>query len=336
MNWIKANTFLSAFFAVMLLGVAVLGYLLLSAQGRHAEIATQYEEQAAKLSRLEGLVPYPAEENLKKLEEQKKEHQAAVTALQAELAKNELALEPLTDVQFQDKLKESVARVRAKAAERGMAVPADFFMGYKRYEAQPPPAVAASALGRHLKAVEFIVMQLIETGAVSLESLEPQPLPEEGIAKKGGDKPDANAETKGGEKSGRNDNENALVSRHPIDIKFTAEQPAFRNFLNKIVASQTQFFIPRNIEIGNTAKAGPQRGETASVAVPTEPVVASPPADANAPAPPVGAPPSLAVPGGASALPTEAYKFIVGDEKVNVTLRLDLIDFTEPAAAASK
>src|SRR4029434_3242903 len=73
MNWIKQNTFLAGFIAVMVIGVGALGYLLFSASSHYEEVRTDYAAKAKELNRLETLKPYPEAGNLKQLDEQKKE-----------------------------------------------------------------------------------------------------------------------------------------------------------------------------------------------------------------------------------------------------------------------
>src|SRR4029434_11207617 len=88
-----------------------------------------------------------------------------------------------TEVQFQDRLRESVNRVVAKANEAGvqlLASGAKFYMGFDLYQTEPPRPEAAPALGRQLKALEWVMMQLIDNRIISLNKLERTPLAEEG------------------------------------------------------------------------------------------------------------------------------------------------------------
>src|SRR4030095_676900 len=158
MTWIKQNQFLAGFFAVMVLGVGGLGFLLVSAKSKFNEVSTQYEEQSALLNRLQTAKPFPDEANLKKVEAQKKERQVVIGNLQKNVSANQIPLEQITEVQFQDRLRESVNRVVAKANEAGvqlLASGAKFYMGFDPYQTEPPRPEAAPALGRQLKALEW-------------------------------------------------------------------------------------------------------------------------------------------------------------------------------------
>jgi hypothetical protein len=353
MNWIKENKFLSGFFAVMLVGVGVLGYLLWTASSRYRDASAQYEDQATELNRLKSLAPYPAAPNVEKIEAQRKEHQASVLALQKSLAGMEIPIEQITEVQFQDRLRETVSRVTAKANERQMALPEKFYMGFAQYETQPPRAEAAPLLGRELKAIEVVMMQLIESNVSRLTKLDRPELTEEKEPRTSS----SSGSTSGSGKGSAHDegHENDLVKKESFDIAFVADQLAFNNAVNSIVANKTQFYIPRVIEVKNEKTKSPSKteapGTTADAAAPT-PAIDAPaaagavpaapgavPAAPRAPAPPgapaaapaPAAPPPL--PGAAATGSQESYTLIFGAEKLEVGMRIELIDFTPPPEA---
>ena len=68
MNWIKSNKFLTGFFAVMLVGIGVLGYFLFSASSAYDAADDNYQTKANEFSRLRHLPLYPNAKNLKALE----------------------------------------------------------------------------------------------------------------------------------------------------------------------------------------------------------------------------------------------------------------------------
>ena len=352
MNWIKANKFLTAFYAVMLVGVGALGFLLFTARSHYTEVRTTYEEQSTELNRLLSLAPYPDPANVQKMEVQRKAHQDAITALRKSLVANEIPLEQMSEVQFQDKLRESVTRVTAKAAEKGMVIAEKekFYMGFALYETQPPRPEAAPLLGRQLKAIELVVMQLIESKVTSLDKLDRPPLPEES-EKRSAAAPDARGE--GRPKSDKP--ESQLVAVRPFDIHFTADQDFFTTILNRLVNNKTQFYIPRLIEVENSEPKAPSRSDTATAAAlpppvpaPPGPVVAAAP-PGRPPGPPGRTPPGRTPPGAGARPPAapaapavppppaaEAIKLIVGTEKLKVRMRFEVVDFADVPTVAAK
>ena len=294
MNWIKQNKFLSGFIAVMVIGVGALGYLLFTAKSRYDEQRSEYETKVQELARLEGLKPYPETENLKQFEEQKKEHAAAIAALHKNLAAAQIPIEPLTREAFQDKLREAVTRITTKAKDSGVGLPAMFYLGMEKYQTEPPLPEAAPALGRQLKALEFVLTKMIDDGVTAVSKFDRESLPEEeGKGKK--DKPNDPA------KSGQSEKPGKLVAYRGIDVEFTADQSRFRTFLNGIVTEKSQFFVPRLVIVKNEKDAAPPRVQ-----------------------------PGAAVKADGVKENTDS-KYTFGLEKVNVSLVLDMVDFAEVA-----
>ena len=292
MNWIKQNTFLAGFIAAMVIGVGVLGYLLFSARGKHEEVRADYEAKARELNRLETLKPYPEEGNLKQFDEQKKEHAAKIQEFIKKVTAVQVPLETISPVQFQDRLREAVTRVTAKVPT-GMKMPSPFYLGFEKYQTQPPTPEAAPALARQLKALEFAATKIIESGVTEFNKFERKPLPEEeGKVKK--DKPDEPPA-----RGPRVEKPSKTVVYQPVHIEFTAEQVKFRGVLNDLVTAKDQFFVPRLISVKNDgAEAIPQR------------VAAAVGSEGNVPGP----------------------ALVFGAEKLLVTLDLEVVEFAEAAA----
>lgn len=334
MSWIKENKFIAGFGGATLVAAGALGFLMIGAKGRYEDAVSNYEQKATELTRLQSLAPYPAPENLKAIEKQKKEHQDAIDALQANLSTKQLPLEPMTDVQFQDTLKQSVQRVIAKAQEHKVALGSDkpgenakFYLGFDPYQTEPPKPAAAAPLGRQLKAIEMLVSALIDNNVVSLGKIERQTLPEEREGEPAKAKTGQNAQ--GGKGGGKEAKESKpLVSKHYVDLSFTADQNAFRQFFNTVVGNEKQFFIVRRVDVKNQARTGPPKAD------PNAAAAAAAPADQAAPAATPGAP---AAPAPAAATPAAAaLKYIVGEEKLDVAMRIDIVDFAEPGEATGK
>ncbi len=108
----------------------------------------------------------------------------------------------------------------------------------------------------------------------------------------------------------------AVVARFPFDIAFTADQGKFRVAFNSLV-NASEFIIVRSLSIQNTQPQSPSKTPDPSQQQPQ----AS--ADPNAAQP-------GAQPGGAA----EAgdYVIVLGHEELNVTARLEMIDFAQPEA----
>ena len=304
MNWVKENKFLTGFLIIMLIGVGALGYEVFSASGASDDATSQYTDKAAEYSRLRHLVPFPNRQNLDAYEAQKKEAAVVIDAFQADLAKKEFPLEPLTPEGFQDKLKASVTAVRAKAADANVKLPEkDFFLGFERYENTPPTPDAAPPLGRQLKAIEWVTNQYIANSVVEIVSLTRSELPEEkGNTEKtnrptgrpGGGGPGGGGPgggNRGGGGAGRSD----LVKYYPFNLVAVFKQPKLASVLDVITGTQApQFYVLRRISIVNQNEKGPSKAPD-----PTK--------------------------------PDKSVNYIVGDELIETAAEYDIVDFVPPA-----
>jgi hypothetical protein len=337
MNWFKQNKGLSACFLLVLAGGGFLGFRLVEARGRMEESMDAFGGAAQELNRLRALAPYPEKQNLERVQAQQQELGAEVEQLRAGLKANQLPLEPVTEVEFQDRLKETVERVTASAAKAGVSLPEKFYMGFDQYQAEPPKKEAAPHLARQLKAMEWVISQLITNRVKALERLSRDPLPEEGEKQKGG-KPAKveRAETERGPgRSNRLDSAPELggdgskreIVRYGFEVGFRSAQISFQKTLNEVIASTGQFYIPTRLEVRNEKEKGPAKDEVkvadgdGSVADGTGALGTQ---SSQAPAK------SPSVKGGGE------LRYIVGEEMVIVDLRLDVVHFSEAEEGRDK
>jgi len=322
MSAFKQNPFLIGFTVVMVLGVGALGYLTYSAASEHEKAQTEYNNAADELKRLQTLKPFPSDENLAKYVEQKKEVQAKVDALQKELASIKIKVEDISPSEFQVKLRDTVGRVSAKAAESNVTLPGTdkdkFYLGFNLYQGEPPKAPAAPLLYRELRAIEAVMNIIIETKNVVVKELSRSELKEERNPK--ATTVDPNNPGKGG-KGGKGEEGQKLVSKEGFTLKFSTTQENFQRILNGIVSNKEQFFIPRYVVVENEKKDPPPKNAIAGTPPPPPP-----PGPDNATN---GTPPAAPAPPAA-----EKLEYIFGKEMVEVTMDLELVDVREPDTAA--
>jgi hypothetical protein len=326
MDWIKQNKFLSGFLLIVLILGGGLGFLAFSAKAKYDQAQQDYTAKATELNGLQTQQPFPEQENVKQMQEVQKKHQAEIDALHKELIKAQIPLKPTQPERFQDNLREAVRRVHAKAVSRKVSlsksdkpVEDSFYMGFDPYRGVPPKPEAAAPLQRSLEAIELALNIMIDSGVIALEEIKREPLPEEGIAPS--PPSDSRSSQKDKDKGKDKDNDKGLVERHWIELKFVASEPQFRNFVNDLISSKTQIFIPSSISIENQTDKGPSKTEAAAPPPPPPP---PPSGNQNPPAPGVGNP---------VAPKPAALKIVVGDEKLNVTARIEIVNFAEPAPA---
>jgi hypothetical protein len=311
MNWVKENKFLSGFIAVMVLGAGVLGYLLYTAWGAYSDVTDQYTEQANALHQLQIRVPYPDKTNLTKYQAERDDLIDATHSLASSLAQFVLPTPEMTPSAFQDRLRDTLSAVISEAQQTGVKLPEDFTMDFKKYQTSPPPTEAAGPLGRQLAGLKLVMDILIQEHVDSVLSLDRTPLPQEGA---GGAHGKGIGQSAGG----------GLVEKIPFEIRFTANQPAFQKVLNDLAASSKQFFITRTLLVQNS--------DPKPVAKELAPAPAPAAAQPGAP----GATVAADVAGAADASGGSYLKFIVGTEKLDVAMRIDMVSFNPPEKAIRK
>jgi len=315
MNWFKENKFLGVFAIVMVIGVAVLAFLLFSATGKYAEVSDTYNTQASQLQSLQALIPSRNQENLNRAKQQKEEYLKKITALQDKVASMQFSAEPLSPSSFQGSLKEAVNDVINKAASTGTTLPDRFYGGFQDYESAPPRNEASISLGQELKAIKFVVMSLLDAKVSAITAISRDPLAQKTKAP-AADNAGPVAPKPRGPKAAKDESDNLMV-RQSFQIAFTTDLSRLRKALNTISTSDEQFLVVRNIRVHNEQMKGPSRVQAGAPGAPATT------ADTNAGQPATGT---------GEDHTNDWLRPIVGQEKVNVTLTVDIIDFAKPAA----
>ena len=310
MNW-KQNKFLIGLGVVMVAGIGTLGFLLFQSFSRYSDLRSDYEQQAETLGQLQGQPLYPEQKNLVKLKEQRESAVQAALAFQKQVEPLSLPLAPITPEQFQDKLRATVSSIVENATKAGVKLPQKFYLGFEQYQSQPPKTEAASVLDRQMRAIELAMNTLIENRvAAIIEVYRPQ-LAEEGNEGNGPQEPAATGKVARGKQAQKSD----LVSKYRFDITFTSDQGRFRKSLNDLSKNDKQFFIVRPVIIENDHPHPITKAAANTAAGMVLPVTGSAPAS------------------GAAQPKAQNLKWLVGPEKLNVQLRLEMVVF---ASASSK
>lgn len=298
------NKFLIGLGAAFLLVFAGLGWMVFQAYSTADAADDHYKEQVGELDRLQKLDLYPEVSNLKILEDQKRVAAESAVALHQQLVPMAFPLEQLTPEQFQDQLTATVKKLGDKATQSGVNLSDKLYLGFAEYRTATPKPEAASVLGRQLKCVELVVDALIERKVASIDKITRTPLAEELDSSKAPVPAPAPRGAKGA-KPGSAKVE--LVTKFPFEVQFVAEQKAFQGALNDLSKTTKQFFVIQPLAIKNQGEKAPRKNESAP-GRPAAPAVAS------------------AAEAGATPKP-EKLKYILGAEKLNVTLRFDSVVF---------
>jgi hypothetical protein len=307
MNWFRENRFLGAF--LIALGVCTLGALLFlfSAKSDWDDATMRFNQTAVELHRLERLAPYPSGENLRQTRAHAEQYAAMLARLKAELKTHAVPVAPMAPNEFQSHLRLAMTSVADKARANKVGLPDKFYLGFDQFASALPDEAAAPLLGQELAQIEWLLDTLFEARVDALTSFHRAPLPEEygsgpaSPASMPNKKPAVVAPVGPGS-----------LERNVVEATFISTPAAARRVLNQIAGASGQLFIVRLMHIRNEKDTGPPR----ELAADTTGIIAA----TSAPSP-AGAP--RAKP---STIP--ALNFIVGNERIETSARIEIIRFT--------
>ncbi|MBL9154695.1 MAG: Amuc_1100 family pilus-like protein [Verrucomicrobiales bacterium] len=250
----KGNTWLAGYilFTAILLGGS--GFFLFKSRSAYNETFEGWDSLKGKIIRFEKEVPYPSEDNEKKLEGIVTEYDGKVKALYESLSRYQKPLNAqLTDNEFANQiLKNKVADFLKLAGEKGMEVEKkeEFYLGFDAYKTTFPRPEIVPALGYQLDAIEHLLKQLAESGADKLSLLSREQLP--------GEVAPADPATAGDTPPGIVPGQ--VVQKYPITLTFAADHRDFQEFLNRLANDKEYFFILRVLRVDNSSPDGPSLG----------------------------------------------------------------------------
>lgn len=314
MSWIKDNKFMVALGGGTLVGTALLLFLGMQGSKRYDEAKERFDLAAGEAAGFEKLPLYPTIANRDGKTKSLAEYRQSVETLQT-------AFEPfrpkeiknITPQEFTTNLLAANAEVRKAFEDAGVAVPESFFVGFEGYKTVLASAKTTGMLDYQLASIKKLMLALAKAKPTALKNLHRPSLPEEGNQN---DAPPANATTR------------AL----PVEITFTGPEKSLREFLSTIVGFKDQFVVVRSLRVTNDKKDPPRAADAkfdkpaaATAAADSSPFGGGfvmpgeevPAADAAAPKAPAVKPPDT----------SRVLAQVLGNEQVQVFLRLDLLEF---------
>ncbi len=314
MDWIRENKPLAAILGVIVVGSLALGYLLFDAWSVYSETKEGYLGLGNQVAGMKGAPLAPTAENLKNKQAVVAEYAKLVNTLGKTVLILQPKVEPINDIEFQEKLKAKISDMR-KAVQSKMQLPAEFAFGFDDYtQTLPKSAAAATELYGYLEAVDKLMKVFLESGVKSVDLLERSKLPVEAAAP---------AATQGSNNAGmRVQDSGNILEKRQISVVLTLDQGPLQLLISKLTnpTDMPYFTSLRLVRIENQRQDGPLRSEVQLPAPPT--------ADPNAVKTEEAATDEIKPPAPAfvDAIP------VFGNEILKVRLEIDLIKFLDAAA----
>ncbi len=301
MNWLRQNPFRGVFLSVTGVCALTATWFLFSAKSAWDDAAVDFNQAAAELNRLERLAPYPSGENLRKMKAQADDYAAALVQLKEELRARMLPLVPMAPNEFQSHLRLAMAATAEKARANKVRLPDKFYLGFDEFASGLPNETAAPVLGQELAQVEWFLDALFDARVDALTSFRRAPLTEE-------HEPAAPAIRKPGTTG---QIEPKLLERHVVEATFVSTPAAARKVLNQIAGANQHFLIVRLLHVRNENDQGPPR----EVSVESVSGITAAPSSA----------PGFS---GARPSPAASLNFIVGNERIETAMKIEIVRFT--------
>jgi len=292
MNWFRENRWLGTFVIVLAIATLFALYFLFRAKGAFEEASARFHDAAVERNRLEHLNPFPSEANYRKMKGYLADYGAALNKLEKELKTQMLPVRPFAPNEFQSRLRQAMIETAEKARANRVKLPDNFHLGFDEFTTALPNTAAAPLLGQELAQVELLMNFVIDAHVDALTALKRAPLLEE--------KSTTPAAASGGKPASQAATGPKMLERGIVDLTFTSSPSAARKVLNQIASTSQQFYIIRTLHVRNEHEKGPPR--------------------------------EAAEAGGASAAPkptpSVAIKFIVGNEHIETSARIEMVRFT--------
>jgi hypothetical protein len=305
MKWFQQNRWLGMFLIAAGVCVLFVGLLFYLARGRWSDARQGFDKAAAERGRLQRLDPFPNDANYRKLKVHIENYGAALAKFKEELKKEVAPAPPLAPNEFQSRLRQAVVATLNRARTNSVKLPDKFQLGFDEFTTAMPKTGVAPLLGQELSQIQMLMNILLDAKVDGVTSFHRAPLPEEraispALAPKQAAAPAGKGSPTRGQKPAKPAGPGAtpstanLVERNVVDLTFKAAPGAARKVLNEIASSTGQFFIIRTLYVHNEKDKGPPREKTAE------------------PNP--------------SATET-ALNFIVGNEHIEVSARIEMVRF---------
>ncbi|QIF04507.1 Amuc_1100 family pilus-like protein [Roseimicrobium sp. ORNL1] len=338
MNWVQENKSLAGILGVMIAGILGLGAWLYLSYSEYSTSMEDWNKNNDSIASLKGKKVFPSKENSEAREAEVSAYGDKVDLLRSALLSEKVQqpVKPMSQTEFQAKLKERATAVVQMAKSADIALPADFALGFADYTNNVPrsPEVAAE-LGVHLEVMERLITTLLQSGVKSVELFERTKLPNEDRPVE--PKPTA-ANRKPAEKPKKKDNKSKskrtaiteeqaaepVLDRYPVKMIVTTDQTPFQNIVNTLCdpVKMPHFLVVRLVRVENERQDGPSREEITRKKNPEVSIEQS-----SDPTAPGGAAASKVAPDAVT---------IMGEEKLKVYLEVDYVRFRKPASATEE
>jgi hypothetical protein len=302
MNWFRNNPLWSGITVAIGAAFLAAAALLWWTKGNFDQAREEYNGGMAALRQLEGSNPYPSTANVQKMKAHLENYRTSLGNLKTELTQHVLPVTPLPPNEFQMHLREALAATAANARIHRVKLPENFNLGFAEFVAALPSSADAPKFGQELAQIQLLLNMIIEARVDAIRTFRRVPREASAMA----------APVASPQRGGSTTNIPKPLERNTVEFGISGSPVAVRKVINEICSAGEQFFIIRSLHVKNQKDKGPPREIS--------------PENASAPAPSAAPANTVTLPA-ASPPPMAALNFIVGNEHLDASARIEMVNF---------
>jgi hypothetical protein len=314
MSWIKDNKFMVGLGGGSLLSAALLIFFGLQGSKRYDEALERFTAAADEASSFEKLALYPKPENRDGKTKAIADYRQSLDSLQKSFEPfRPKELKNITPQEFTNNLLAANAEMRKAFEDVGTTIPEPFFGGFEGYKTSLAPGKITGILDYQLASIKSLMLTLAKAKPTALKNFYRPALPEE--------------ENQNFTPSGA-----AAARSFPLEITFSGPEASLRDFLTSVVAADDKYVVVRVMRVTNDKKDPPKAADAKF----DKPAAEKTEADAapfgggfvlpgDEPAANAAAEP--AAPAAPAVDSSRILAQVLGNEQVNVFIRLDILQF---------
>lgn len=319
MSWIQENRFVAGLGGITAVAAIGLIAFAVSAGSGYSTAKEEYDKVSGEIDSITSGRLYPSDDNLSAKEKAVREYKESVGKLTDAFNKFKAATPPnIEPADFNTALAKARETAAKAITDNKGEVPADFFDGFELYKETAVKKEATGILTYELEAISQLMAGLAASGPVKILNIHRPKLEEE---------------------DGKVfDTKDKMLRALPFEIAFNCKEDALRKFLSSLDDSGKYYYVIRSMRVSNEKVKAPT---AADAAFKTEEEAAPAPGgdsgiggggfvlpgeEPAAPTPAPEAAPGAEAPaaGGAD---EKILQQVLGSERINVFLRLDIIQF---------
>jgi hypothetical protein len=347
MNFIKKNALLMGMVAVFIVLTSLSGLFLSWQIQAYTTAAEQFSTKSAERTSLWANKPFPSAKNIEQLKLNKEKYEEALKEPLAELTKSAIPTSQIRDIDSYQTMMNSWQSMNDLLSLNGVQCPPKFLFGFDRYTSGKfPKPEDTPMLQKQLKITEEIIKlaaeahlaEIVKIQRVTVEA--DAPAGNNASGKRGSQpvvkapvvhKPDQEPLISMGQDFAyvNSIEQGYLYSTMPFTLEFKCSVEALRSFLNGLAHSR-YILVPRLFNIESDNKKGAVAGGG------SESVLKGSAAGnrRGSPSPLAAAPAPLTQE--QQMMMRDKAPFVMGEEKLNVGMRIEWLEFSKKQEAANK